>query len=444
MRRSYGRRVADERGQALPIFALFLVILVAGAGLAIDVGNAMLQRRELQSAVDLALLAAAQKLPDAATAKADAGTYTLKNWNKAGIEPVTTTSATGCQVTGCTQPDKISLSATVEVPTHFLKVFGLHTWTVRASGAACGPCDSSASKFDVVVVLDRSYSMCLDSSGSSNGCSDIANAVDGIKALVGFFNTATDRVGLVLLGSSDDRSPFDHAGSAAPCDTATPSDYAVSGKGRFYRTVGDFMDGTPGNHDSWVVAPLANDFKLPSGALNTSSKVISTLNCVKSKFWTPIAPAIDEARQEIVNHWRDDSTKVIVYFGDGGGTAQPMKRDANGNPLTTPSWYTPTPGNNLMPCHDAVAQAQRAKDAGIVVYTIGYDLNASDANTCYKNNDPLDPSSRESGIDARGTMQQMATQGGTYFYEKATPGEVYSIFNAIGHQITSGGTRLVQ
>jgi Flp pilus assembly protein TadG len=444
MSESLQQRARSERGQTVPIIAIFLGVLIGCTGLAIDVGNAWLQKRRLQSSVDLALLAAAQKLPNTTVASSDATAYTVTNWNKETNLPVATSTSTGCVVTGCSRADKITLSATVHVPTFFVRLFGVSDWTVKAQGAACGPCDSSANKFDVMVVLDRSYSMCLSSSGGYNGCSDISNAVEGIKALLQFFNTQSDRVGLVLLGPTDDKSPFDHAGAASPCDTANPGDYAVSGKGRFYGTVGDFMDGTPSSYDTWVVAPLANDFKSSDGSLNASSRLVSTLNCVEPKFWTPIAPAIDEARKELINKARAGATKVLVYFGDGGGTVQPMKRDANGNPLATQSWYTPTTGNNLLPCHDAVAQAQRAKDAGIDVYTIGYDLNASDANTCYKNNKPLDATQKESGIDARSTMQQMATPGGTHFYEKATPGEVYSIFNAVGHEITSGGTRLVE
>ncbi len=37
----------------------------------------------------------------------------------------------------------------------------------------------------------------------------------------------------------------------------------------------------------------------------------------------------------------------------------------------------------------------------------------------------------------------MATDAGQ-FYEKATAGEVLTIFSAIGHSITSGGVRLVK
>ncbi|HEY7538031.1 MAG TPA: pilus assembly protein TadG-related protein [Gaiellaceae bacterium] len=446
--RGFITRARGQNGQVIPLVAVMIVVLLGFAGLAIDVGNAWLQKRRLQSAVDLALLSAAQKLPNTSLAASDATTYTQSNWTKVSSTTVTATATTGCQVSGCSQPDKVSLVARSTVPTYFVRLFGINSWTVQASGAACGPCDVSNEIFDVVVVLDRSYSMCLDSDGDNNNCADMNNAVDGIKSLLSFFDKDNDRLGFVLLGSGDSKSPFSHAGSSYPCDTANTGDVSVSGKGKFYRTVGDFMDGTPSDHDSWLVAPLNNDFKNADGSLNNSSAFVSTLNCVKHKYWTPIAPAIDAARQELVTNGRQDSTKVIVFMGDGGGNVQPMRRDSNGFPLSQQSWYTPTTGNNLMPCHDAVAQAQRAKNQGIEIFTIGYDLNASGANTCYKNNKPSTSSEVEPGIDARSTIQQMATPDATpqskHFYEKATPGEVYSIFNAIGRQITTGSVRLVE
>jgi Flp pilus assembly protein TadG len=441
-------RTRQEHGQVVPLIAVAIVVLLGFAGLAIDVGNAWLQKRRLQNAVDLALLSAAQKLPDTTAAANDATTYTETNWSMLTDAPVTSTASTGCQVSGCAKHDKVSLVARTTVPTYFVRLFGVDTWSVQASGAACGPCDSTTQQFDVVVVLDRSYSMCIDSNGNYNNCADMNYAVEGIRSLLTFFDQENDRLGFVLLGSGDSTSPFSHAGSNYPCDTANTGDASVSGKGRFYRTVGDFMDGTPSSHDSWLVAPLNNDFKNADGTLNDSSAFMTALNCVKHKYWTPIAPAVDAARAELIANGRQDSVKVIVYMGDGGGNVQPMRRDSNGFPLSTQSWYTPTTGNNLLPCHDAVAQAQRAKNSGIEIFTIGYDLNASGANTCYKNNKPSDSSQVEGGIDARGVMQQMATPDATpqskHFYEKANPGEVYSIFNAIGRQITSGGTRLVE
>ena len=134
-----------------------------------------------------------------------------------------------------------------------------------------------------------------------------------------------------------------------------------------------------------------------------------------------MAPAIQAATKELITNGRSDARKIIIYMGDGGGNSQPMQRDANGDPLTTPSWYTPTPGNNLRPCHDAVGQAAIAKQNGIEIFTIAYNINADNADTCYANNKPNDPADVEAGIDARSTLQQMATDA-NHYYEKPTPG----------------------
>jgi hypothetical protein len=213
------------------------------------------------------------------------------------------------------------------------------------------------------------------------------------------------------------------------------------GHGPYYGTLGDFMDGTPSSHDSWLIAPLANTFKNSDGTINNSSPFVSDLNCLQPKGWTPMAPAVQAAANELINNGRSDAKKIIIYMGDGGGNSQPMQRTANGDSTNTPSWYTPSAGNNLMPCHDAAGQAAVAKQHGITVYTIGYNLNASNADTCYANNKPNDPADVEPGIDARAALQQMAS-GASDYYEKPTAGEVLSIFEAIGHQITSTGTRI--
>ena len=89
-----------------------------------------------------------------------------------------------------------------------------------------------------------------------------------------------------------------------------------------------------------------------------------------------------------------------------------------------------------------MAQAARAKTNGIEVFSIGYDLNSSNANRCFIDNDPSN-GTQESNIDARSAMQQMATDS-DHFYEKASAGEVYTIFNDIGHPITGSGVRLTE
>lgn len=60
-----------ERGQVLVLFALAMVVLLAFAGLAIEMGRVVAERRHVQNAADAGALAACQKLIDGAT-EADA------------------------------------------------------------------------------------------------------------------------------------------------------------------------------------------------------------------------------------------------------------------------------------------------------------------------------------------------------------------------------------
>lgn len=62
------RPIVDPRGQVLVLVALAIVVLLAVAGLAIDVGRVMAERRHLQTAADAAALAACQSLKDGAVA----------------------------------------------------------------------------------------------------------------------------------------------------------------------------------------------------------------------------------------------------------------------------------------------------------------------------------------------------------------------------------------
>lgn len=464
-----------ENGQSIVLVVLAMVALLGMAGVAIDVGYALLQKRRLQSAVDLALLSGARDLPNATKAKNRAVEFVGTNFHRVTDQAISTNATTGCMNAGCGDHDKISLSASTETPTFFAKLFGIDDWTVSARGAACGPCDSSPFAYDVVVVLDRSYSMCLNAWGGSNGCSDLANAKAGVRELLQFFDPDTDRVSLAVLSSADTNSctgtpscpssttygrPYSHTGAGSSyswitgsaagspyCnDSASPSHAYSGSNGKFYRSAGDFMDGNAANHDRWVLVSLAQgtNFKNANGTLNENSAFLNTLDCIQHKYWTPIAPAIYEATEELRLNGRtvDDNdnpvTKVIVFLGDGGGTAQPMRRNNDGTPTNTQSWYTPTAGNNNRPCHDAVGQANRARSFGIQVFTIGYALGEGDAATCRNNSHNV-----ESGIDAAETMEEMADDE-AHFFEQVSAGDVTEIFQQIGHSIVTGGTRLVE
>ena len=71
----FGERRAIERGQILVVFVLAMVAIIGIVGLAIDGGGAYAQRRDQQTAADLAALAGANDylLSNNATQAIDAG-----------------------------------------------------------------------------------------------------------------------------------------------------------------------------------------------------------------------------------------------------------------------------------------------------------------------------------------------------------------------------------
>lgn len=229
-RAPWGERSSRELGQSLPLICLMFVILCGFVGVTIDVGYGMLQKRRLQASVDLGLISGARALPDATTAASVADGYVRENFRAQTDQVVNVTTSTSCMVAGCAKNDRLALTATTTTPTFFAKLFGVPTWSVRATGAACGPCDSSPVSYDVIVILDRSNSMCTDSSNNYNGCQDLINAKAGIKELLDFFDPKTDRIGLAVLGSADTK------GCASTLSSANCPLYTASNKWAYSHT----------------------------------------------------------------------------------------------------------------------------------------------------------------------------------------------------------------
>jgi Flp pilus assembly protein TadG len=451
---------SGERGQSLPIIVMMFVVLCGFVGLTIDVGYALLQKRRLQAAVDLAALSGAQELPGS-TAAAVARAYALENFSLASETPLDVTATTSCMVAGCAEHDRLRVRATTRTPTFFIRLFGHDEWNVGAAGAACGPCDSSVANFDVMVVLDRS--------GSMSGA-DMDDARDGIRELLEYFDPDRDRIGLAVLESADDDAPnFDGTGTA-PCEADGTSYNVNSSFNSAYNvyggSTGAFMDGTGSDHDSWVLVDLAGgtDFKNADGTLNESSDFLDTLDCVQDGGSTPIGPAVYEATNELENNGRDEAVKVIVYMGDGGASSMPLERQCRRRTSSTAawsswgacasfhpsnsnnqmringnqSWYPWSSGNRDRPCADAIAQAQRAANYGIDVYTIGYGVSTNYCRVGTTGGPYESPNIRESD-----TIERMASEDDLYF-EQEGRGDVTEIFAEIGREITAGGTRLVE
>ena len=186
--------------------ALAMTLMIIMVGLVVDVGHAMLVQRQLQAGVDAAALAGAQHLPDAPMAESVAMQYGPTPQNKNAVSTVgnaTTTAKVSCLagVPGCNRRDGgvngIVVSAQSKVPTWFGRIIGITYLTVNATATACAPC--SVKPLDIMVVLDRTGSMCESAPGVNDpNCTDLKNARNGVRAFVSNLDPSIDKVGLAL------------------------------------------------------------------------------------------------------------------------------------------------------------------------------------------------------------------------------------------------------
>ena len=97
------------------------------------------------------------------------------------------------------------------------------TFNVKGVATACQPCSSTP--VDVMLVIDRTGSMCqsVNSYGQNqqdqNGCEDLNNAKGGIRALLGIMDPNIDTVGLVAF------PPYDSTGGV--CGSAAQGNMNV-------------------------------------------------------------------------------------------------------------------------------------------------------------------------------------------------------------------------
>lgn len=396
------RQRDNEKGQVFVFLAVTLVVLLGAAALVIDVGRAYLAKRHLQSSADAAATAGALELPDLVEAQTYALNYSgrdgAKNDNNK-LPSVTTTVQTKClSYAPCNPVNTVVVQQTTVVPTIFAKVLGIDRITIRAKATACSPCSSKP--LDIMLVLDRTGSMCQFSNGSSDpACADLNNARNGLLEFVQYMDPAIHRIGLTVF------PPRTSSGSS--CSTPSSSNY---------------------NSTSSVynIVQLSNDFKTPSGDLNESSALVSRIRCQQGGGSTAYANAIEHSQAELSSsRGRPGVQDVIVFFSDGAAN-------------TGPTYYSTTSPYRRQPCRQGVNSAAAIKAQGTLVYTIGYDLDAvgGTANICRS----YTGATESPAITAYDALREMATNTDTFF-NRPNPGDLTRIYTQIAAEI--GGTRLV-
>lgn len=399
------RTFRDETGQVLALAAIAMVVLIALTGFALDVGHAYLVQRQLQAATDAAALAGALELPDSTLAKQVASDYgpepskrnTLRSNDNAAIS-VQTKCVTAIP-TGCTPANggvnAISVDATSDVSTVFAKILGVDSFRVKARATACSPC--SVKPLDVMIVFDRTGSMCQFSGGGADpACTDLRNAREGIETFLRLMNPQFHHVGLAVLPPATDTT------RASQCSPPTAP--------------------ATGSYDSptarYLITPLSSDYASPAGTLNTGSTLVDRVQCQQvGGGRTAYANAIDEARAELQNNGRPGVQKAIIFLSDGA---------ANYGPSSAPASY------RTQPCQSGVNSASAAKAQGMLVYSIGYDLDG--VNGVYERCQTRSNTLEVPNMNALEAMQRIAT-GPETFFNKPDPGQLNTIFTQIAVDI---------
>jgi Flp pilus assembly protein TadG len=397
------RRLArEQRGQVIALMVVALIPLLGMVGLAVDIGYAYYSQRTLQSSADAAALAGASQLPNLPGAVGTASQYGAtgggKNAvNSGGISGVTESVAEKCvaSLPGCAPDNAVVVDESGSSSTFFLKLFGVNSIPIRVESTACGPCADRPA--DIVIVFDRTGSMCWTWSGANDpACTKLNAAKSGIETMLTAFDPSVDHVGLVVLPPVD-------AGKSN-CTTPSSSSYnSTSSK--------------------YVVVPITSAYK-SGGVLDHSSLLVSTVDCMPASGGTSYATALEQAQAELAKDGRPNALHYVVFFTDGAAN-------------TGPSYYPTTSPYRMTPCHQGVSSAGAVKAAGTTIFGIGYTLQGvgGTSNTCQAYT-----GANEAGITAYQAVQGISSNAGTFFDNEQITG-LDSVFASVATLIT--GPRLI-
>jgi Flp pilus assembly protein TadG len=143
-------RFRSERGQALVLTAVAMVMVCGMAALVLDVGNWFRDKRRLQGTADAAALAGAQQLPDdASAAKSQALSYANQNGGDVAGANIVITSVYQAN-------DTIAVKAQRNDPGIFSRVIGATSADITASAKArVGPPAQALAVAPMVVFCDH-------------------------------------------------------------------------------------------------------------------------------------------------------------------------------------------------------------------------------------------------------------------------------------------------
>lgn len=402
-------RRRDEKGAMAVLVAIFAIVMFGCAALAVDVASLSMERQKLHDHVDAAAHAGAMELPASGT-KAKTWATTMAKSQDAAMNPAVdlfcvvrstgaskqiapgqipatcdpgtySSSTVRCNTSICSIPcpatascNTVRVSDTKMVPYKFAPVIGQNQGsTGSVTSAACkGSCGQEApNPMDIVFMADRTTSM----SDTDRGLMKQA-ILDSLKTM----SPALHYVAFGALHKS--------VTSGGSCSTA-PSGYDSK-----------LSDAANVKAGTWIPVPFSNNYLTSSTTptLNTGSALVAGVSCLPNSavpgwkygsYGTHLASGLKAAVRYVTGKQANNlsslparvgtAQKVVVFETDGmpdeildeGSTSLDTSGDLGAGLQSDDA------NNGQQGCDNLLDVADKAKDAGVVVITIGF----GDANT---------------------------------------------------------------
>lgn len=428
VKRALARFSNDNDGAILAFTLTVFMLMVMAVGMAVDLMRHETSRAELQNAVDRGVLAAAsmtQTMQGEETVRAYVkSTNFVPDDYDLTVVPSTTAD-------GFTQ---LTATASYDLPTYFLKLAGITTLPVIARGAAI----EGVSAIELSLVLDVSTSMSYETTGGTTA-SRLSVMKTSAKAFVDQIltsnNVGTTTISLVPFAGQVNPGAvaFDQYRSSvvqtySNCIEFTDGDYQTLTAPSFQSRAQDqyFNFSKPWNQKNGVTFPEVGWGWCPGGdeeeiiyhsdnaaILKTAIDDLNTHEATGTQYgvkWGAMLldPSSNALTGKLVTagdvaseyaglpvaHGQAKSKKFLVIMSDGNTTPQyRLNADKYDTAAERQNWTTNLSSNqgadfnfNYLDRTEArsrvLEQCQAAKDAGIIVFTIGFDIEVgSDAYT---------------------------------------------------------------
>ena len=347
----------DRRGATAILFAVMASSLIGMVGLGIDVGGAMAAKQAFKSSIQAAALAGAQTLAQSGATSTTVSTA-VTNWlnaNSASNLALGTASAslscvtTTANLPSCSSsnPNVVTVSQTGTYTTHFLKAFGVSSFTMTASARAA-KAGGAGTPLNIMFILDSTQSMNTADTGCTvpgvKSPTQFQCAQYSVQSILKVLQPTMANVGLMIFpGTGTKYTP------GKPCPTQPSSVPYLSST--IYYQIGSFTSG----------------FNNGAGTLTDTSAIVESVGdvgtslaaCVSAKGGegTYIAEVITKAQAAfpVVTGYKN----VIILLSDGNAGASQSQLNNQSSKVAKQ-------------CGQYVTAAQTATAAGTTVYAVSY------------------------------------------------------------------------